>query len=211
MEGQRVLIKPWVVYPVVVVLVVIIVVIGYFCFYQPVTTVLLLRHAERSTTPPDNPSLSAAGQARAQTLVHVAGGAGVGAIYTTETCRTAQTGQPLGNHLGLTINVQQNTIPGDQLADCDPPITVPVNRLAPTIDTPAELANHVLAALRGQVVLVVGHSDTIHLIVEALGAGPIAPVGDVYDNLFIVTVYKLRRAKVVNLKYGNPGCMHSCP
>jgi phosphohistidine phosphatase SixA len=167
------------------------------------TTALVLRHAER---PPGlNPSLSQEGQMRAQELIQVAGEAGVTAIYANDFCRTAQTSQPLADHLGLPINVQENGFSGDQLEDCDPAITVPVNRLAPEIDTHAKLVDHILQEHRGKVVLIVGHSHTVPQIVEALGAPSVPQIpGNEYDNLFIVTVPRWRGSpKIVKAKYGD--------
>ena len=167
------------------------------------TTALVLRHAERP--PGFNPSLSLEGQMRAQELIQVAGEAGVTAIYANDFCRTAQTSQPLAHHLGLPINVQENGFPGDQLEGCDPAISVPVNRLASEIDTPAKLADHVLREHRGKVVVIVGHSNTVPQIVEALGAPSIPPIpGNEYDNLFVVTVPKWSgNPKIVKAKYGD--------
>lgn len=71
MVVKRVLMKPWLLYPLVLAIVVVIVYIGYFCCLYPVTTVLLVRHAEIAATPPQDPPLNAAGQARAQTLVEL--------------------------------------------------------------------------------------------------------------------------------------------
>ena len=48
-----------------------------------VTTILLIRHGERAALTPTNqdPPLTTAGKARAQTLLHVLGQAGIKAIY----------------------------------------------------------------------------------------------------------------------------------
>ena len=147
------------------------------------TTVLVLRHAEKEYAGTD-PPLSSQGQLRAQELIQVAGEAGVTAIYATQFIRTQQTAQPLANHLNLDVNVfnlsadyQQNAI---------------------------DLSNHILAEHSGEVVLVVSHSHTVPLILEALGTGPIAPIGDRYDCLFIATVPRQRSiAKIVKAEYGD--------
>ena len=158
-------------YPLVIAcLVAVIVITVYFCCFNSLTTVLVVRHAEKAETPADNPPLTSQGQARAEALVDVAGDAGVGAVYATEFCRTAQTAQPLAAQLGLPINVQENTLPDDQLANCNPPIDATVNRLAAEIGTPAELVDHVLGNHRGKIILIAGHSNTVPQIVEELGA-----------------------------------------
>ncbi len=208
MADERAWIKPWVSYSMALISIVIVVIAWWFCWFNTVTTVLVVRHAEKADAPPPppppNPPLTMAGQARAQALVNVAGDAGVAAIYATEWCRTAQTAHPLAEHLGLSINVQQNMILDDALAECDPPINVLVNGLAAEIDTAAELVDLVLTQHRGGVVFIVGHSNTVPQIVEELGATPIAPIDeDEYDNLFIVTKPRFfGTTKIVKAKYG---------
>jgi 2,3-bisphosphoglycerate-dependent phosphoglycerate mutase len=152
----------------------------YFCFYTPVTTVLIVRHAEKAATPPDNPPLSADGQTRAQTLARVAADANVRAVYATEFTRTQQTVQPLATQLGLGVT-QFNAN-----------------------DTDA-LVNDILSNHRGEVVVVAGHSNTVPEIIAKLNGGQITPIAETeFDKLFVVTVYRWRRAKVVQLRYGNP-------
>lgn len=53
-----------------------------------------------------DPGLSPAGQARAQTLVHVLGGTGINHIIVSQWARTQQTAAPLGTHLGLDIRLR---------------------------------------------------------------------------------------------------------
>jgi broad specificity phosphatase PhoE len=151
----------------------------YFCFYAPVTTVLIVRHAEKAATP-DNPPLSADGQARAATLARVCADANVRAVYATEFARTQQTVQPLATQLGLSVT-QLNANNSDAL----------VNDI---------LSNH-----RGEVVVVAGHSNTVPEIIARLKGGQITPIAETeFDKLFVVTVYRWRGAKVVQLRYGNP-------
>lgn len=146
------------------------------------TTALVLRHAERP--PGFDPPLSPPGQQRAQELVQVAGEAGVTAIYATQFIRTQQTAQPLADHLGLDVNVFNVTGDPQQYAQ--------------------DLVALVLSEHSGEVVLIVSHSHTLHLIVEALGASPISAIpGNKYDNLFIVTVSRRGGpTKIVKTEYG---------
>jgi 2,3-bisphosphoglycerate-dependent phosphoglycerate mutase len=158
-----------------------VVVFAYFStFSRPVTTVVLVRHAEKKTEPDNpNPDLSPAGQARAQELVRVLGNAGVSAIYTSQFVRTQQTAQPLANHLRLSLTKVDagNT---------------------------EELVRQIITNQSGGIVFVAGHNNTVPAAIAALGGGdfPIIPENE-FDNLFIVTVYRFGRAKVVKLKYGN--------
>lgn len=150
------------------------------------TTTLVLRHVEKAPGGSNTP-LSPQGQIRAQELIHVLGEAGVTVIYATQFIRTQQTAQLLADHLGLDVNVFNVTGDPQQYAD--------------------DLADHILSEHRGQVVLIVSHSHTVPLIVEALGASPIPPItGDEYDKLLIVTVPRGRgNTKIVKAEYGSRG------
>lgn len=146
------------------------------------TTALVLRHAERP--PGFDPPLSPPGQQRAQELVQVAEEARVTAIYATQFIRTQQTAQPLADHLGLDVNVFNVTGDPQQYAQ--------------------DLVALVLSEHSGEVVLIVSHSHTLHLIVEALGTSPISAIpGNKYDNLFIVTVSRRGApTTIVKTEYG---------
>ena len=157
-----------------------VVVFAYFAtFRRPVTTVILVRHAEKNIEPnnPD-PDLSPAGQARAQEIARMFGDAGINAIYATQFKRTQQTMKPLADKLGL-------------------PVTQVNSK-----DT-SDLVSQIRAQHSGQVIFIAGHNNTVPEIVAALG-GPTFPVipETEFDNLYIVTVYRTGKAKVVKLKYG---------
>ena len=180
MANGRGWLKPWPFYLSTLILAIALGIVFYLCFFSPVTTVLVIRHAEKGATPANNPPLTTDGQARAQTLVRMIGEANVRAIYATEFARTQQTVQPLATQLGLSVT--QITA-----SDAD------------------GLVNNILSNHRGEVVVVAGHSNTVPIIIEKLQGGQIPPIAETeFDKLFIVTVYRLRRAKVVQLRYGNP-------
>jgi phosphohistidine phosphatase SixA len=148
-------------------------------FARPVTTVILIRHAEKIIDPNNaDPDLSPAGQARAQELVRMFGDAGINAIYVTQYKRTQQTVKPLADKLGLPV-VQVNS------------------------KSTAELVTQIRSQNRGQIVFIAGHNSTVPEIVSALGGPqyPVIPESE-YDNLYIVTVYRTGKAKVVKMKYG---------
>ena len=120
----------------------------------------------------------------AQELVQVAGEASVTGIYATQFVRTQQTAQPLADHLGLDVNIFNITGNLQQCAD--------------------DLVDHILSEHRGEVVLIVSHSHTVPLIVEALGmsSAPEVP-GNKYDNLFIVTIPRwVGPTRIVKAEYG---------
>ena len=145
------------------------------------TTAFLIRHAERAPLTPANtdPPLNTAGRRRARLLVHVLGGAGIAAIYTSRFLRSKETAQPLAAHLG--------GLPATQ------------------IDEAAAIRDDILAHHAGRAVLVVGHSDTVPALIGLL-SGHDTPVIDdgQFDNLFVVTVLGPGSASVARLKYGEP-------
>jgi broad specificity phosphatase PhoE len=145
-----------------------------------VLTVLLVRHAEKAAQPLNDPPLSPAGQERARMLTHVTQAAGIQAVYASEFVRTQQTVRPVADSLGLPIHIL-------------------------AADHVEQLVTMIQSDHRGQVVLVAGHSDTVPQIIAKLGAEPISSISEhIFDNLFIVTVYKADKAKVITLKYGEP-------
>ena len=150
---------------------------------QAPTTVFVVRHAEKGGDPADrDPELSEAGRERARTLAHVLGEANITAIYSTPFLRTQHTAQPLAELLGIEI-------------------TVTTISQTMTEDLVATLRND----HAGQVVLVVGHSNTVPPIVNALGGGPFENLtDDEYDDMFVVTLAADGSATAVRLRYGKP-------
>jgi broad specificity phosphatase PhoE len=157
-----------------------VVVFAYFAtFRRPVTTIILTRHAEKIIDP-NNPDvdLSPAGQARALEIVRMFSGAGINAIYATQYKRTQQTVKPLADKLGL-------------------PVTI-VNAK----NTP-DLISQIKAQNAGQTVLIAGHNNTVPEIIAALGGPQYQAIPETeYDNLFVVTVYRTGKVKVLKMKYG---------
>lgn len=155
---------------------------AYFStFERPLTTIILVRHAEKNIEPDNSdPDLSPAGQARAQELVRMFGDAGIGAIYATQYKRTQQTVKPLADKIGIRIT-QVNS------------------------KNTAELIRQVRSQHAGQVIFVAGHNNSVPEIITALGGPqlPIIPETE-FDNLYVVTVYRVGSAKLLKLKYGSP-------
>ena len=149
------------------------------CGLQYVGTVLLVRHAEKAKTPADDPTLTPEGKARAKTLAHVCRQAGVQTIYATSYQRTQLTAKPLAAALGLDVNVKKN-------------------------------AKTLLADIKkkpdGQVILVVGHSNTLPEIIKKLG-GERVPDLIGYGKLYVLTrmtcsCTDVTHSKVITLKLG---------
>jgi broad specificity phosphatase PhoE len=150
---------------------------------RPSTIVLVVRHAEKASDAEDSP-LTEDGARRSQALVRVAEGAGVSAIYTTQFRRNRDTAQPISDRLKIPVtelSIQDLQKPGDY---------------------GKTLAREITEKHAGQTVLVVGHSNTIPLILEALTGSP-APVDHAeYSDLFIVTVPPSGAAKLIKAQYG---------
>ena len=94
--------------------------------------------------------------------------AGISAIYSTDTVRTRETAGPLAKLLRLETRLYSAT-GSDGKVD------------------PAPLARRLASENSGDVVLVVGHSNTIAPLLSALGAKETVEIGgDDYDNLFLL-------------------------
>jgi broad specificity phosphatase PhoE len=133
---------------------------------EPTTTVFVVRHAEKDPTPElKDPALTEAGQQRAEALRERMSAHPVVALYTTDTLRTRSTLAPLAAARGLQPEVYNPR-------------------------EPAVLASRLRERHLGQTVVVVGHSNTVLPLIEALGAArPVPELSDAdYDYLFEVTL-----------------------
>lgn len=132
------------------------------------TVIIIARHAEKGTTPANDPPLTDAGAARAKALVTALAGAKVQAVITTQLVRTRETGRPTAEANGVTME----TVPAGGATDAH--------------------AKAVADAARkhaGKTVLVVGHSNTVMRIVEALGGPKLPDLCDSnYSGLFTVII-----------------------
>jgi broad specificity phosphatase PhoE len=139
------------------------------------SAVILVRHAERLDDSTDSP-LSTAGEQRAERLARMLESAGVTAIYTTHYQRTIKTAEPLARRLGLEI----------------------------TSDDPAapELLRRIHESHPQEIVLIVGHSNTVPELLTSLGSSTKIEVAtNEYDNLFIVTPRQGSPPVVVRLRF----------
>ena len=152
-----------------------------------IKTVILVRHAEKTDEPGGAAPLSQAGIARSQKLAGMLSSAGVKAIYTTQYLRTKQTAEPLAKQLGIPIT----------------PITIQVKTSNPR-EVSDESIRQIVDKIMGgteNTVLVVGHSNSVPDVIKMLG-GDVVPTIDEkrFDDLFVVTVYGMGKAKVLRLQ-----------
>ncbi|HEX9982418.1 MAG TPA: phosphoglycerate mutase family protein [Thermoanaerobaculia bacterium] len=144
-------------------------------------TVIVVRHAEADASDPKerNPALSEAGIARAKALLSVAEKAGVKAVYVTQFRRTRETAEPLA----LALKV--------------PVVTIEVDPQNVAAYAPA-LAKRIAAEHPNETVLVVGHSNTVPLIVKELGGSEVPAIEhSQYGKVYVVT-----NGGVVAAQYG---------
>lgn len=148
--------------------------------------IFVVRHAERadggaspkSMTASPDPALSPAGHARAKALASLLRAAGIKRIYVTEFTRARQTAEPIA----ASADVEIATVPSK--------------------DTDGLVRTIAVGGSGAGAALVVGHSNTVPAILEALGVRePIAIADDEYDNLFVVVRGPSTPATLIALKY----------
>lgn len=126
-------------------------------------TYYIVRHAEKGTTPANNPPLTDAGTQRAEHLKDLLKDKKIAYIFSTNFTRTLSTAQPLATATGITVE-----------------------KYGPKPDTAF------INKLKGlkKSTLIVGHSNTIDDIVNQLCNAIKVPADideSVFDNLFVVT------------------------
>ena len=159
--------------------------LAWFFESQATTTVVFVRHAEKALTPADDPGLSEAGQRRAAELARQLAGvdvvAGIDAVYATSYRRSAETAKPIADALKLQV------------------------RSYDAADT-EQFLNELVKVEKGKIVLVVGHSDTVPVMIGNMGASKRVPpiAADEYDNIYIVSIPWFGKTKTLRLRYGEP-------
>lgn len=157
--------------------------LAWFFESQATTTIIFVRHAEKDLSVANDPPLSEAGRARVaeltRQLVDADVVAGVDAIYATPFRRTQQTAQPLADALDLPINTYDAS------------------------DTETVLES-ILERYKGKIILVVGHSDTIPVLIANLGASKQVPPIDEneYDNIYVISIPWFGKTKTIRLRFG---------
>jgi phosphohistidine phosphatase SixA len=140
------------------------------------TTIYLVRHAEKQAAPNStmsaDPDLSEAGKQRARALASELSSKKFAAIYTTPYKRTQQTAEPLATASSLQLTTYAAN-KGDALVDS-------------------------LSGEKNKIYLVVGHSNTVLLMLQKLGLQPSLKEikDDDYDNLFEVRIKRFPGKKI---------------
>jgi broad specificity phosphatase PhoE len=159
--------------------------LAWFFELQATTTVIFVRHAEKEAFPADDPGLSAAGKQRAaelaRQLVDADVIAGIDAIYSTSYRRTEETVQPVATALNLPITSYD----------------------ASNTET---IMDEIVREHKGKIILVVGHSNTVPVLIGNMGASKNVPeISEYeYDNIYIVSVPWFGKTKTIRLRYGAP-------
>jgi broad specificity phosphatase PhoE len=135
--------------------------------------VFVVRHGEKFSEQDER--LTDAGKARAARLASMLRDAGIAAVYSTDTERTIGTAKPLADALGQKVRIYPN----------HPALIETLHR-----ENAAD------------VVLVVGHSNSVPALLEALGcAEEIKIASDEYDNLFVMVPQKGGKPTLLRLRY----------
>jgi len=159
--------------------------LAWFFESQATTTIIFVRHAEKALEPADDPGLSEAGRHRAaelaRQLVDADVVAGIDSIYATPYRRTQETAQPIADALDLPINTYDAS------------------------DT-EEVLETILKNHKGKIILVVGHSNTVPVLIANLGASKkVPPIHESeYDNIYIISIPWFGKTKTIRLRFGEP-------
>lgn len=145
------------------------------------TVVILLRHAEKAAGPGRDPALSEAGQQRAAALAKQLAEPPIAAVYASPYRRTQLTAAPTAAAHGLPVTVR------------------------PAGESSAALAQTLRQRHPGQRVLLVGHSNTVPAIAEALAGVAVEPMADdEYDRYFMIVLPEQGEAQLQAHRFTAP-------
>ena len=143
----------------------------------PAATIILVRHAERNEGMAPDVLLSPRGEERARQLARVLKDTNIRAVFATEVRRTQQTAEPTAEQFHLQ----------------------PIVTSSKDVDT---LVSRLMALPDDAAVLVVGHANTVPLVVERLGGAVPAIADTEYDRLVVVVTGRDRPPAILTLRYG---------
>jgi len=159
--------------------------LAWFFESQATTTIIFFRHAEQTSHDEADPPLSEAGQRRVaeltRQLVDADVVAGIDAIYSTPYIRSLETARPLADQLDL-----------------------PINSYA--ADDTEEILDTILKNHKGKIILVIGHSNTLPVLIANLGASKKVPAiaQNEFDNIYIISIPWFGKTKTIRLRIGEP-------
>ncbi|MGI2168233.1 SixA phosphatase family protein [Shewanella oncorhynchi] len=143
--------------------------------------IILVRHAEKADTPANNPQLSPKGEIRAASLITALSRTPLSQLIATQYLRTQQTLAPIAEdrHLPVTI------------VEAAKPIEGHIQHIVEQVH-----------AVKGNT-LIVGHSNTVPLIIKALGGPEIQAISeDDYSQLFLLSLNDDQPASLIATRYG---------
>ena len=159
--------------------------LAWFFESQATTTIIFFRHAEQTSHDEADPPLSEAGQRRVveltRQLVDADVVAGIDAIYSTPYIRSLETARPLADRLDLPINTY-------------------------SADDTEEILDTILKNHKGKIILVIGHSNTLPVLIANLGASKKVPAiaQNEFDNIYIISIPWFGKTKTIRLRIGEP-------
>jgi len=159
--------------------------LAWFFESQATTTIIFFRHAEQTSHDEVDPPLSEAGQRRVaeltRQLVDADVVAGIDAIYSTPYIRSLETARPLADQLDL-----------------------PINSYA--ADDTEEVLDTILKNHKGKIILVIGHSNTLPVLIANLGASKKVPAiaQNEFDNIYVISIPWFGKTKTIRLRIGEP-------
>jgi len=134
------------------------------------TVVLVIRHAEKAGEMSADPALTPAGVERAAALAAATRHLRLGAVFSTQFIRTRETARPVAEAAGLSVTIRPAS--GENATTYA-----------------ADLTREILGAHVGKTVLVVGHSNTVPGIVQALSGRMVDPIADPqYGDLYTIII-----------------------
>ena len=161
--------------------------LAWFFESQATTTMIFVRHAEAAQDPAEDPGLSPAGQRRVaeltRQLVDADVVSGINAVYASRYRRSIETAEPVARRLGLDV----------QIYEFDP------------VDN-EEVLDRMLADHKGEIILVVGHSNTVPQLIADLGASKNVPeiAHGEHDNIYLVSIPWFGKTKTIRMRFGDP-------
>lgn len=139
--------------------------------------IILVRHAEKADTPANNPQLSPKGEMRATSLITALSRTPLSQLIATQYLRTQQTLAPIAEARHLPVTIVEAAKPIQHIVEQ-------------------------VHAVKGNT-LIVGHSNTVPLIIKALGGPEIQAISeDDYSQLFLLSLNDDQPASLIATRYG---------